>query len=221
MSDGLPGVLLDVDGTLVDSNYLHTMAWSRGFRDIGEWAPAHTIHRLVGMGADHLVPELFGSARDGAEEAWRRRYDELVDEARPFPGSADLVRRLRSLGFGVVLATSSPTDLLERSIDLLGIANDLTASTSSDDVEESKPEPAVFEAAIRAGGLDRERTLAVGDSIWDVQAARAAGIGCIGLETGGFSRHELTEEGALAVYRNAEELLEQVLTSPIGALVPR
>ncbi|MFN8051546.1 MAG: HAD family hydrolase [Acidimicrobiales bacterium] len=216
MSGDVAGVLLDVDGTLVDTNYLHTLAWARALGDLGEWAPMHAIHRLVGMGGDQLVPELLGRTIDEATDAWRRRYDELVDEARPFPGATALIRRLRRLGVHVVLATSSPADLLDRSIDLLDVRDDLCGWTSSDDVDSSKPDPAVFEAGLRAGNLDRERAIAVGDSIWDVRSARAAGIGCIGLESGGFSRHELAEDGAIAVYRNAEELLQQVLTSPIG-----
>ena len=213
------GVLLDVDGTLIDSNYLHALAWWRGLRDLGEWAPMHVLHRLVGMGGDQLVPELFGEAKDGADEAWRSNYDALFDDVRPFPGAPDLVRRLRSTGLGVVLATSSPADLLDRAVALLGVADDLTAVTTSDDVGSSKPDPEVFVAAMARGDLDPSLVLAVGDSVWDVQAARAARIGCIGLESGGFSRHELAEEGAIAVYRDPAELLAQLLTSPIAALL--
>lgn len=221
MTAGRAGVLLDVDGTLVDTNYLHTIAWARGFVDIGEWAPMHAIHRLVGMGGSQLVEELLGHANDEAEDAWRRRYLELVDEVRPFPGARDLVVRLRDLGLVVVLATSSPADLLDRHVDAAGIGDLVDAITTADDVDASKPEPDVFTAAMEAGGIDPLRAVAVGDAIWDVQAARAAGIGCIGLETGGFSRHELSEEGAIAVYRNPAELLSQLLLSPIGNLIGR
>lgn len=213
------GLLLDLDGTLVDTNYLHTLAWSRALVDLGEWAPANAIHRLVGMGGDQLVPELLGEPKPGASEAWQRRFEELLDEARPFPGATAFVRRVRALGIEVVLATSAPADLLDHYVDLLDIRTELTATTSSDDVDASKPDPAVFKTAIAVGGLDPEAVLAVGDSVWDIQAARSAGVGCIGLESGGFSRHELAEEGAVAVYRDVEELLRQIRTSPIAGLI--
>jgi HAD superfamily hydrolase (TIGR01509 family) len=212
------GVLLDVDGTLVDTNYLHTLAWSRGLADLGEWAPMHAIHRLVGMGGDQLVSRLLGQERAGASDAWRRRYDELVAEAVPFPGAADLVRRLRDLDIAVVAATSSPADLLEQHLEVAGVRDLIDCVVTADDVDDAKPDPAVFEVAMERGGVDPRRAIAVGDSIWDVRAARAAGIGCIGLETGGFSRHELVEDGAIAVHRDPAELAAQLLTSPIGLL---
>lgn len=224
-TSGLPaarpgaGVLLDVDGTLIDSTYLHALAWWRGLRDIGEWAPMHEIHRLVGMGGEQLVTELLGEPKRGASAAWRRRYDEVFDEVRPFPGATDLVTRLSELGFAVVLATSSPKDLLDRAVDLLDVGSFVTATTSSDDVSSAKPAPDVFEVAIDRGVIDPHRAAAIGDSVFDVQAARAAGIACVGLESGGFSRHELSEEGAIAVYRNPRELVMQLMTSPVATLL--
>lgn len=179
----------------------------------------HAVHRVVGMGGDQLVPELVGSMVDGADEAWRRRYEELAAEARPFPGAAGLVVRLRDLGLRVVLATSSPAELVDRTVELLGVGDALTAVTTADDVSSSKPDPEVFTAAMDAGGIDPALALAVGDSVWDVRAARAAGIGCIGLESGGFSRHELAEDGAVAVYRDVGELVEQFMTGPLAALL--
>jgi HAD superfamily hydrolase (TIGR01509 family) len=214
-----PGVLLDVDGTLIDTNYLHTLAWSRALTDLGEWAPMNAIHRLVGMGGDQLVPELLGRDVDGASKAWRDRYDELGGEIRPFPAAHDLVARLHDLGLRVVLATSSPADLVDEVIAQLEIGSLIDAVTTSDDVESSKPDPAVFTTAIEMGSVDPARVLAIGDSVWDVRAARAAGVGCIGLETGGFSRHELSEEGAVGVYRDPGELLAQLLTGPIASLI--
>jgi len=214
-----PGVLLDVDGTLMDTTYLHTIAWARALADLGHAAPMHAIHRLVGMGGDQLVPELLGRDVEGATDAWRVRYDELRDEATPLDSAHDLVAALHGLGLAVVLATSSPADLVRTVIDRLDIGDLIDGVTTADDVASSKPDPGVFEAAIRAGSIDPGCVLAVGDSVWDVRAARAAGVGCIGLETGGFSRHELAEDGAIAVYRNPSELLAQLLTSPIAILV--
>jgi HAD superfamily hydrolase (TIGR01509 family) len=213
------GVLLDLDGTLIDTNYLHTIAWSRALGDLGEWAPMNAIHRLVGMGGDQLVPELLGHDVAGASDAWRSRYDEIRDEAQPFPRAKDLVVRLHDLGLVVVLATSAPEDLLNAAVDLLGIDGCFDRATSADDVESSKPDPAIFQTAISIARLDPERVLTIGDSIWDIRAARAAGIGCVGLETGGFSRHELSEDGAIAVYRDPGELLGQLLTSPVATLL--
>lgn len=214
-----PGVLLDVDGTLVDTNYLHTLAWSRAFGDAGEWAPMNAIHRLIGMGGDQLVPELLGHESPQATAARPARYKELLDEARVFPGASDLVRKVRSCGLAVVLATSAPEDELAVLLERLGAGDSFAAQTTANDVKESKPAADVFVKAMQRGSVDPERALAVGDSIWDVQAARAAGIGCIGVETGGFSSHELSEAGALYVYRDVQELVYQFWTSPIATLV--
>jgi HAD superfamily hydrolase (TIGR01509 family) len=213
------GVLFDVDGTLVDTNYLHALAWSRALIDVGEWAPMNAIHRLVGMGGDLLVERLLGHPDEAAEEARALRYEELIGEARAFPGAAELLRRVHDEGLVVVLASSSPREDLDAMIELLGVGGAIDATTSADDIEQAKPEPDVFRAAVDAGAIDRERCLAVGDSVWDVQAARAAGIGCVAVESGGFSAHELREEGALVVFRDVEEALAQFWTGPIGRLV--
>jgi HAD superfamily hydrolase (TIGR01509 family) len=219
MADVHPGVLFDVDGTLVDTNYLHTLAWSRAFAEVGRWAPMNAIHRLVGMGGDQLVPTLFGEPDPVAEQARARHYEPLMAEVRPFPGATELLRALHDEGLAVVLATSSPKDEFERVVELLGAADAVDAHTTTDDVSSSKPSPDIFRAALAAGRVDPERALVVGDSVWDVRAARAAGLGCLGVETGGFSRHELAEEGALHVYRNVRELLDQRHTSPLARLL--
>lgn len=219
MSDELrAGVLFDVDGTLVDTNYLHTVAWSRAFRDAGEWVPMNAIHRLIGMGGDQLVADLLGHDSPAATEARPRRYRDVVDDARIFPGAVDLLRRIHGLGVAVVLATSAPADELDTLLALLDANEAIDATTAADDVEASKPAPEVFLAAMHAGGVDPGRALAVGDSVWDIQAARAAGIGCVGVETGGFSQHELAEAGALHVYRDVKEMLDQLHTGPLAGL---
>lgn len=219
MADLHPGVLFDLDGTLVDTNYLHALAWSRALRDAGEWAPMNAIHRLVGMGGDQLVPELLGRRCDAAKERRPYRYRELMDDACVLPGAAALLRRCHDEGLKVVLASSSPEEELEALLKLIGADEAIDAQTTADDVERSKPAPDVFLAAMEAGALDPGRALAVGDSVWDVQAARSAGIGCIAVETGGFSQHELSESGARHVYRSVEELLQQFHTSPLRSLL--
>ena len=179
----------------------------------------NAIHRLIGMGGDQLVPELIGHECPRATEARTRRYKELMSDARIFPGAHDLLRRIHDEGVALVLATSAPQDELAHLLDLLGAEAAIDATTTADDVGSSKPSPDVFLSAMKVGNIDPKRALAVGDSIWDIQAARAARIGCIGVETGGFSQHELGEAGALQVYRDVQEVLDQFMTGPLRSLL--
>jgi HAD superfamily hydrolase (TIGR01509 family) len=215
------GVLFDVDGTLVDTNYLHTLAWSRAFREVEEWAPMNAIHRLIGMGGDQLVVRLLGHECPEAVSARPRHYKELAGDVLAFPRAAALLRQLHQRGLIVVLATSAPANELERIRAVLD-ADDVTdGQTTSDDIEESKPSPEIFETAMQHFSIDPRRALAVGDSIWDVQAARAAGIGCVTVESGGFSQHELSEAGARQVYRDVAEIVDQLNTGPLAQLLSR
>ena len=213
-------MLLDVDGTLIDSNYLHTLAWSRAFRDAGEWAPMNAIHRLIGMGGDQLVEELLGHPCRDASDARPRYYRELFGDIRPFPGAVEFITKVHEAGLAVVLATSSPEPELVEARRVLGLDDVIDSQSSSADVERAKPAPDVFLAAMASAPIDPARVLAVGDSVWDVEAATAAGVGCIAVESGGFSRHELTNAGAIAVYRNVGDLAAQLQTSPLRALMP-
>jgi HAD superfamily hydrolase (TIGR01509 family) len=214
-----PGVLVDLDGTLVDTNYLHTLAWSRAFRELGEWAPMNAIHRLVGMGSDQLVPELLGHDRDDAAAAHDRHYAELEDDVRPFPEAGGFLRRMSDAGLVVVLATSASEDDLTHVLEVLDADDAIDAIVHADDVDRSKPDPEIFNTARDKGGIDPALVLAIGDSVWDIKAARAAGMGCVAVESGGSSRSELDEAGAIAVYRDVRELSEQLMTSPIGSLI--
>ncbi len=218
---GRAGVLVDADGTLLDTNYLHALAWSRALRDLGEWAPMNAIHRLVGMGGDQLVPELLGHDLDGADAAHDRHYATLKADVQPFPRAGALLQRLHDAGLVVVLASSASEDDLADMLTVLDADDAIDAVVNADDVERSKPDPEIFTVARDKGGIDPGLVLVVGDTIWDVEAARAAGMGCVGVESGGSSRHELAEAGALAVYRDVQELGEQLLTSPIGILIAR
>lgn len=215
-----PGVLFDVDGTLFDTNYLHALAWSRALRDAGEWAPMHAIHRLVGMGGDQLVPRLLGHESPRAVAARPGRYKELAGDVRAFPRAAEIVREVHGLGLTVVLATSAPDEELRMLREALDADDAIGGQTTADDIERSKPDPEVFVRAMRRCSIDPRRALAVGDSVWDVEAARAAGIGCVTVESGGFSQHELNEAGSRHVYRDVAELLDQLLTSPLAQLRP-
>lgn len=213
------GILFDVDGTLVDTNYLHTLAWSRALKDVGEWAPMNAIHRLVGMGGDNLVPELLGRPCPEAEKARSQRYQEIIGEAEPFPNAQGLVAQAHQHGLVTALATSSPSDELASILEVLAIDEFLDAKTTADDIGSSKPDPEVFVKTMEVASLEPSRTLAIGDSVWDVEAARAAGIGCLAVESGGFSQHELSEAGALHVYRDVGEIFQQFFTTPLALLL--
>lgn len=220
MSEKLrPGILFDMDGTLMDTNYLHSLAWSRAFRDAGEWAPMNAIHRLIGMGGDQLVPELLGHDSPAAVAARPHRYAELLGDIRAFPGARELLQQIHDLGLAVVLATSAPADELAELCKVLDADDAIDGQTTADEVANSKPDPEVFVTAMKDASIDPRRALAVGDSVWDIRAARSAGIACISVETGGFSQHELNEEGSARVYRNVGELLSQLFTSPIATLL--
>jgi HAD superfamily hydrolase (TIGR01509 family) len=212
------GVLVDVDGTLLDTNYLHTIAWARAFSDLGVTVPMHAIHALVGMGSDRLVPELVGRDLPGADDAHARQYEKLQDDIAAFDGAGAFLRRLQRAGLAVVLATSATERDLPRVRELLDADAAITAVVTADDVDTSKPAPDVFSVACERGGIDPRRALTVGDTIWDVRAARAAGIGCVAVESGGTTRAELLQSGAVAVYRDIAELTAQLATSPIGLL---
>jgi HAD superfamily hydrolase (TIGR01509 family) len=220
MTLGRPTVLFDVDGTLVDSNYLHTIAWSRALIDGGEWAPMNAIHRLIGMGSDNMLPALIGRPDQAIADGWRHHYEPMMGEVRAFPGATALLQQLAAGDVAVVLATSSPAEHLERLIHLLQVEDALATTTSSDDVDRSKPEPDIFLIAMHRAGGTPDSTVVVGDSTWDIQAAAAARLRCVGVETGGFSEAELIEAGAIAVYRDVEALRQDLSGGPLAELVP-
>jgi HAD superfamily hydrolase (TIGR01509 family) len=215
MTEGLrPGVLFDVDGSLCDTNYLHALAWSRALREAGEWAPMNAIHRLVGMGGHQLLPQLLG--HDSPEAL--ASYQELTGDVIAFPRAAEALREVHERGLVVVLATSAPDDELVTLRKALDADDAIDGQTSADDVDRSKPDPEVFLSAMKRFSIDPRRALAVGDSVWDVKAARAAGIGCITVESGGFSQHELNEAGSLHVYRDVGEMIDQFHTGALAQL---
>jgi HAD superfamily hydrolase (TIGR01509 family) len=215
---GRPGVLVDLDGTLVDTNYLHTLAWARAFVDVGEWAPMNAIHHLIGMGSDQLVEALLGHASPPAIEARHRRYRELMDEARVFPGAREALAAWHDGGLAVVIASSSPRDELEAMLDLLDSSDVIDAVTSADDVDRSKPHPDVFAAALRAGAVDPARAVVVGDSVWDVHAADRTGIPSIAVESGGTCAADLRTAGASRVYPSVAAMRDELSAAAITAL---
>jgi HAD superfamily hydrolase (TIGR01509 family) len=218
---GTPGVLFDIDGTLVDNSYLHTVAWVRAFADAGEQVSMAAVHRLIGMGSDMLVEELLGEPRDGLGDGHSKHLQAFEDDMVAFPRAADLLREVARRGVTVVLATSAEPDEVDDRLELIGAGDVVAHVTHSGEVEASKPDPDIFATAMEAVGLDRDDCVAVGDSVWDVEAAAAAGVACVGVESGGVSAAELREAGAVAVYRDVADLLDHLDDSPLGALVRR
>jgi HAD superfamily hydrolase (TIGR01549 family) len=202
-------VILDVDGTLVDTNYQHALCWSRAFREQRIVIPVWRLHRGVGMGGDKYVEAMAGADVEGRlgealRERWAELFDGLLDEIEPFDGARELLVDLHKRGRRVVLASSSIERHLDRFLDLLDAREVVDAWTTKDDVEASKPDPDLVEAALeRAGTRD---AVMVGDTPWDVDAARKAGIETICVLTGGFSEAELREAGAAEVVESVADL---------------
>ena len=221
-TDPRPAVLFDVDGTLVDTNYLHTVAWWQAFQDIGEDVPMSKIHPLIGMGSDQLVERLIGRESDEASDGHSKHYEPFKDLIKAFPKAAELIVETDDRGARVVLATSSSEKDVERLREAIGVGDDVVDHVvSKGDVEESKPSPDIFASAVEHLSLETERTIVVGDTPWDIEAADKLGIECVCVLTGGASREQLEEAGAAAVYEDVAELLGKLDDSPLGDFLRR
>jgi HAD superfamily hydrolase (TIGR01509 family) len=222
-TDRPAGVLFDVDGTLVDTTYLHAVTWWEALRQFEHDVPMAVIHRAIGMGSDKILDHLLGDERDrdddeAMSEAHGVLYGAWWERLRPLPGAADLLRAVASRGLEVVLASSANARelaILRRVIDADDV---ITAATSSADAEQSKPAPDILEAALEQSGVDPARAVFVGDAVWDVRASSALGINCIGLTCGGTGAAELREAGAVAVYDDPAALLRALDHSVIAKL---
>ena len=204
-------VLLDIDGTLVDSTYHHAVAWHRAFTRITDVPPMWRLHRAIGMGGDRLVAAIADEATeerygDDLRDAWREEYAKLKAEVMPLDGAAELVRMLAREGFTVALASSGDPEFSREAVDLLGVADEVSVLLTSDDVDSSKPDPDLVETALAKVG-DPEHAVFVGDTTYDVEAAGRAGIGCVTVRTGGFGKAELEQAGALRVEDAITDLL--------------
>jgi HAD superfamily hydrolase (TIGR01509 family) len=207
--------ILDIDGTLVDTNYHHTIAWARALQRFGIDVALWRIHRHIGMGGDQVVTSLCGQEvedehGDDIRSAESEEYMALIGEVRPMEGARDLIVALRDRGHSVVLASSAKEDEVDVYLDLLGAREVVDAWTTSADVESTKPAPDLVQAALDKTGDEPGEAVMVGDTPWDVKAASEAGVETITVITGGFSEQELTEAGAVAVFESVAELLERL-----------
>ena len=218
MAHDKPAALLDVDGTLVDTNYHHALAWYRALRACRRVVPLWRLHRHMGMGGDQLVAsvtdeEFDREQGDDAREREKREYQQLIDEVEPLPGAQDLLAELERRGCRVVLASSAKQEEVEHYLEQLD-AVDLPHTTSAD-VEATKPQPDLVLAALeKAGG---HPAFMIGDSTWDCEAAQRAGVRCFALLTGGFSEEELREAGAEDVFASIADLMD-ALDAVTGAV---
>jgi phosphoglycolate phosphatase-like HAD superfamily hydrolase len=216
-SDRRAGVLFDVDGTLLDTNYLHVLAWWQALRDTGHEVAMWTLHRAIGIGSEELVRRVLGEPDDDAVQAHSERYAALREQVTAFPKAAELLGACADLGLTVVLATSGSKGDLDWMLPAIGAADGVVAGvTTSADVDAAKPHPDLLEAAVRDHRLDPGRTVAVGDTVWDVEAASSAGLPCLALLSGGIGAAELA--GAVAVYDDPADLLGKLHSSPLARL---
>lgn len=213
--------LLDVDGTLVDTNYQHAIAWQRAFAEAGLEIPAWRCHRAIGMGGDQLVAHVAGDRveqqhGDEIRDGESRAYAELIDGVRTLPGARELIAAAAEHFDRVVLSSSAPADDIERYLDLLDARELADAWTTSADVEQTKPAPDLVAVALEAVGAEASASLMVGDTPYDCEAAQRAGVDCVAVLTGGFPAADLREAGALRLFESLEEL-----RSALGELAHR
>jgi HAD superfamily hydrolase (TIGR01549 family) len=211
--------IFDVDGTLVDTNYQHALAFYRAFRRYDITLPMWRLHRATGMGGDQIVAHVAGDEverRHGSalREAWVEEFDKLIDEVRPFEGARDLMEAVKSRGFRVVLASSGKSQHVDHFLDLIDGRSIADAWTTSDDVESSKPDPDLVATALDK--VEGASGVMIGDSTWDCIAAGKLGVPALAVRTGGFSVEELIDAGAERVFDSLRELAEKLDETPLA-----
>jgi HAD superfamily hydrolase (TIGR01509 family) len=213
MTESAMAALFDVDGTLVDSNYLHAVTWWQAFTQAGHDVPMAAIHRAIGMGSDQLLDALLPGSRDkeadpGIRAAHGALYATYWSRLRPLPRAPELLRACRQSGLRVVLASSAGPQEFAVLRAVLEAEDAIEEATSAGDVDQSKPAPDLVQVALGKAGVAPERAVFVGDTVWDVQACQRAGVRCVGLRSGGISTAELLDAGAAAVFAGPADLLE-------------
>jgi HAD superfamily hydrolase (TIGR01509 family) len=213
--------VLDIDGTLIDSNYQHALAWYRALRSVGETYPVWRLHRLIGMGGDQVVTAVGGEdlerrAGDQAREQQGKEVDALLEEMAPLPGARDLLVAIRERGHRLVLASSAQQRHVDVFLDKLDARGIVDAWTSSADVEASKPAPDLLQVALEKLGAPGVSSVVIGDSVWDVEAAKRAGMPAIVVRSGGFGDEELRAAGAIAIYDTPGDLAKALADTPLA-----
>ncbi len=213
-------VLLDIDGTLIDSNRAHAEAYVEAGRQLGLSLDIEDVRRRIGKGGDKLIPEVSGLSEEegrGADLAGRKKklfLERWLPRLKPTPGARPFLHRLRDDGLKLVIATSAGREEMQQILEQAGVADLVQDATSSDDAEESKPDPDIVLAALGRAGYPAPQVLMLGDTPYDVEAARRAGVGVVALRCGGWSDADL--RGALAVYEHPQDLLDNFDDSPFG-----
>jgi len=204
-------VVLDVDGTLMDTNYLHTEAWARAFEEAGHRVPRYRLHKQIGKGAELLIREFVDDEEkvEKIQDFHSEIYEDLQAFGHPLPGAKELISSLNELGYEVWFVTSAKDVELEHHMLELEAEGTVDGVVNSSAVENSKPAPDIFEETLRRAGATVDETVAVGDAVWDVEAARAAGVRTVAVLTGGaYHKEALEEAGAVAVYEDCAALLD-------------
>jgi HAD superfamily hydrolase (TIGR01509 family) len=217
------GVLFDVDGTLVDTSYLHAVAWWEALAENGHVVPMRHIHRAIGMGSDrildHLVPERDKDQDETLAAAHTALYAQYWGRLKPLPGATDLLRACAKKGLRVVLASSASAREMAELRRVLDADDVIHTITDGSDAASTKPSPDIVRAALEKSGLTPDAVVFVGDSVWDVEAATQLGIPCIGLTSGGLAACELHDAGAVETYPHPADLLAALESSAIGDLL--
>jgi HAD superfamily hydrolase (TIGR01509 family) len=215
-------VLFDIDGTLVDSNYLHVHAWSRAFAEAGYPVEAWRIHRSIGMDGATLIETLTPGAdervRAQAKQLHSRYYADSAPLLRRLPGARELLQAVHRLGVQVVLATSAPEDELSMLREVLEVEDLVSAVTSAEDVDVAKPKPDIVEVALERAGVVPAHAVFVGDTVWDMTACSRAGVVGLGVRSGGVSAAELEASGAQRVFDHPLDLCQHLDDTPVAAL---
>jgi phosphoglycolate phosphatase-like HAD superfamily hydrolase len=212
------GVIFDIDGTLLDTNYLHVTAWWEAFREQGHDVACADIHRAIGLSSDDLITRVLGRPDPSVSEAHSRYIAPYLGRMRPLAGAPELLWATARRGLNVVLATSAKDEELDLMLDALSARDALDTVVSSGDVNQAKPHPEIVQKALEESRTDPARAVMVGDTVWDVLAAQRAGLPCVGLLSGGISEDELRSAGAAETYPGPTALLEKLEGSVIGRL---
>lgn len=221
-TDRVKAVFFDIDGTLIDSNDFHVLAWEQAFSSIGITVNRQAIHDQIGKGADNLVPALMPGASETEQEKLGDAHGQIfkgkyLRQVKPFPSARDLLLLTHQLGRRIVLASSASKEELNHYLDLLNIRGIVTETTTADDVEKTKPAPDIFATALRkVQPLSAGEVIVVGDTPYDVQAAAKCGIGAVALRSGHFPDEALREAGAAAIYDDVAALLAGYGCSPLA-----